>query len=165
MQKVSFLIVFFFLLMGCSESKKKEVQQQAKETIRTAKKETMDTKMNRLKEEGYQVFSYEEGDTTYLMQQYYLVFLKAGPKHDVNSTKTKDLMIKHLAFLERMGAEGYASLVGPLADDSDIRGIAIFNVATQKEADSLANLDPMVKAGMLEVEIHPWWTAKGGKLH
>ena len=31
-------------------------------------------------------------------------------------------------------------------------------------ADSLAKSDPMVKAGRLEIEIHPWWAAKGFQL-
>ena len=42
-----------------------------------------------------------------------------------------------------------------------IRGITIYNVPTLKMADSLANSDPMVKAGRLEIEIHPWWAGKG----
>ena len=28
-------------------------------------------------------------------------------------------------------------------------------------ADSLANANPMVKAGRFVIEIHPWWAAKG----
>ncbi len=35
---------------------------------------------------------------------------------------------------------------------------------TMKEADSLANLDPAVKAGRLVVETVPWWASKGSKL-
>ncbi|WP_311195804.1 hypothetical protein [Antarcticibacterium sp. 1MA-6-2] len=31
-----------------------------------------------LKRKGYQTFTYKEGDSTYLMQQYYIVFLKKG---------------------------------------------------------------------------------------
>ncbi len=31
-----------------------------------------------IKRDGYQTFSYKYGDTTYLMQQYYMVFLKTG---------------------------------------------------------------------------------------
>jgi len=64
-----------------------------------------------------------------------------------------------------MVREGYASLIGPFGDDGEIRGIVVYNTPTQKEADSLANLDPMVKAGRLKVEVHPWWTEKGGKLN
>ena len=118
----------------------------------------------KLKEDGYQTFSYKDGDTTYLMQQYYMVFLKSGPNRSQDSTEAAELQKKHLAHLSRLYEEGYTSLTGPMGDDGEIRGIVVFNTATQKEADSLARLDPMVKAGRLEVEVHPWWVAKGGKL-
>jgi uncharacterized protein len=48
---------------------------------------------------------------------------------------------------------GYADISGSFGDDSDIRGITIYNVPTLKMADSLANSDPMVKAGRLVIEI------------
>ena len=50
---------------------------------------------------------------------------------------------------------------GPFGDDGDIRGITIYNTPSMEIADSLANADPMVKAGRLKIEIHPWWAAKG----
>jgi len=37
----------------------------------------------------------------------------------------------------------------------------VYNVPTLKMADSLANLDPMMKSGRLIVEIKPWWAGKG----
>ncbi len=117
-----------------------------------------------LKDAGYQTFTYEEGDTTYLMQQYYLVLLKSGPQRSQDSTEAAELQKKHLQHLGRLYKEGYTSLTGPMGDDGEIRGIIVFNTPTQKEADSLAKLDPMVKAGRLIVETHPWWVAKGGKL-
>lgn len=117
-----------------------------------------------LKRRGYQTFRYEEGDSTYLMQQYYIVFLKRGANQNQDSTEAAELQRQHLAHLSRMAEEGYLNMAGPFADDGDIRGIAIYNTATQRQADSLARLDPMVQAGRLEVEIHPWWAAKGSKL-
>lgn len=118
-----------------------------------------------LQSKGYKTFTYEEGDTTYLMQQYFLVLLKAGPNRNQDSTETANLQKQHLAHLERMGREGYASLIGPLENHAEIMGIAVYNTPSIQQADSLANLDPMVKAGRLKVEVYPWWTAKGGKLN
>jgi hypothetical protein len=63
-----------------------------------------------------------------------------------------------------MYEEGFADISGPFGDDGDIRGITIYNVPTKKMADSLANMDPMVKSGRLMIEIHPWWAAKGFSL-
>lgn len=116
-----------------------------------------------LKEQGYQVFEYkdEEEDTTYLMQQYFIVFLKKGPNRSGSKAETDSLMTLHLAHLGRMYKEGYASISGPFGDDGDIRGITIYNTPTLEMTDSLARLDPMVKSGRLIVETHPWWAAKG----
>ena len=161
------LSAFLTLFISCDQSSKEE----ASEDIVEVKEDTiLEMEVNTksieedLKKKGYQTFSYNEGDTTYLMQQYYMVFLKSGPTRSQDSTEAAELQKKHMAHLERMATEGFTSLTGPMGDDGDLRGIVVFNTATQAEADSLANLDPMVKAGRLKVEIHPWWAAKGGKL-
>jgi len=125
----------------------------------------IDSIENDLQEKGYQTFRYEERDTTYLMQQYYMVFLKNGKNRNQDSTEAARLQKEHLTYLSKMAEEGYASLIGPFGSDGDIRGIVVYNTATLEEADSLARQDPMVKSGRLDVEVHPWWTAKGGKLN
>ena len=115
---------------------------------------------------GFQTFDYVDAKTqdTVLMQQYFMAFLKSGPIRSQNEEEAAKLQEAHLAHLGRMYDEGYADLIGPFGDDGDIRGIAVYNVPTQKMADSLANLDPMVKAGRLVIEMHPWWVAKGYSL-
>lgn len=117
-----------------------------------------------LSKNGYETFLMQDEDTTYLMQKYYVVFLKNGSNRDQDSTATAELQEQHMAHLSRMAEEGYASLIGPMGDDGDLRGIVIFNTPTAQMADSLSKLDPMVQAGRLQVEVRPWWTAKGGKL-
>lgn len=120
-----------------------------------------------LKEEltakGFEIFDYVDEKTkdTVLMQQYFIAFLKKGPNRSQNKFEADSLQTLHLAHLGRMYEAGYADISGPFADDGDIRGITIYNTPTLKIADSLANMDPMVKAGRLQVEIHPWWAAKG----
>jgi uncharacterized protein YciI len=98
------------------------------------------------------------------MQQYFIAFLKRGPIRSQNEEEAAQLQVEHLAHLGKMYKLGYADISGPFGDDGDIRGITIYNVPTLKMADSLANSDPMVKAGRLEIEIHPWWAAKGFSL-
>ena len=116
-----------------------------------------------LTDAGYQIFDYVDTKTgdTILMQQYFMAFLKRGPKRSQDSLTAAKLQEAHLAHLGRMYEEGYADISGPFGDDQDIRGITIYNVPTLKMADSLANMDPMVKAGRLVIEIRPWWAAKG----
>ncbi len=119
-----------------------------------------------LKAKGFQLFDYVDEKTkdTILMQQYFIVFLKKGPTRSQSEEEAAQLQKKHLAHLGKMYELGYADISGPFGDNGDIRGITIYNVPTQKMADSLANADPMVKAGRLVVEVHPWWAAKGFSL-
>ena len=116
-----------------------------------------------LTEEGYGIFDYIDETTrdTILMQQYFIAFLKSGPNRSQNKEEADSLQSLHLAHLGRMYKEGYADISGPFGDDGEIRGITIYNTPTREMADSLANMDPMVKSGRLIIEIHPWWAAKG----
>lgn len=116
-----------------------------------------------LTEKGYQTFDYidEKTKDTILMQQYFIAFLKRGPNRSQNEEDAQQLQKEHLAHLAKMYDLGFADISGPFGDDGDIRGITIYNVPTFKMADSLANSDPMVKAGRLVIKIHPWWAAKG----
>jgi uncharacterized protein YciI len=112
---------------------------------------------------GYQTFDYvdEASGDTILMQQYFIAFLKSGPVKSATKEEHDSLQALHLAHLGRMYEEGFADISGPFGDDGEIRGITIYNTPTLEMADSLANLDPYVKTGHLQIEIHPWWAAKG----
>lgn len=151
---------------GCKEvpkDKKEEslVVREQTEKIKTAKE---------LKEEltakGFEIFDYidEQTKDTVLMQQYFIAFLKRGPNRSQNKAVADSLQILHMAHLGRMYEDGHADISGPFGDDGDIRGITIYNTPTFEMADSLANLDPMVKSGRLLIEMHPWWAAKGFSL-
>lgn len=174
MKKNITLLAILLLALACNEQVEKngegnpsgaaETEEGNLQTDSLDQSQSIEERTAALKELGYQVFQYEDGDTTYLMQQYYIVFLKAGENREQDSLETARLMEQHLAHLTRMAEEGYSSLTGPMGDDGDLRGIVVYNTATLEEADSLAKLDPMVRAGRLEVEVHPWWTAKGGRL-
>jgi uncharacterized protein YciI len=100
----------------------------------------------------------------YEMKTYYLVFLKKGPDRSQDSVTVQKLQEQHIAHLEKMANDGKMDICGPLMDNIDIRGICIYNVATKEEAEKLANEDPMVKAGRLMVEVHPFYSAKGVSL-
>jgi len=130
--------------------------------VQAPEKSTMTLKKE-LTEKGFQIFDYVDEKTkdTVLMQQYFMAFLKKGPVRSQNEAEAAELQKQHLAHLSRMYELGYADISGPFGDDGDIRGITIYNVPTFEMADSLANLDPMVKSGRLVIEMHPWWAAKG----
>lgn len=156
---------FFVLLSICSSgcnSDKQPLTSGFQETILNEEASTAALR-DRLKQEGYEVFDYvdEQSGDTILMQQYFIAFLKSGPTRSQSREEADSLQRLHLAHLGRMYEEGYADISGPFGDDGEIRGITIYNTPTLRMADSLANLDPMVKAGRLVIEIHPWWAAKG----
>lgn len=103
-------------------------------------------------------------DKKYEMKTYYLVFLKKGENRTQDSVTVSKLQEQHMAHLTKMADSGKMDICGPLMEDIDIRGICIYNVATKEEAEKLANEDPMVKAGRLKVEVHPFYSAKGVSL-
>ncbi|MFH2103757.1 MAG: YciI family protein [Chloroflexota bacterium] len=95
------------------------------------------------------------------MMVVYLGLLKRGPKWTAEETpQVLALQEAHLANIDRMVEKGKLVLVGPLLDNSEIRGIYIFKVKSFKEAEKLTKRDPAVKAGRLTVDIHPWMIAK-----
>jgi len=161
------------LLMACKNDTKQpeapitEAVGNAKDSLVEAVEKPINKSVREIKEgltaKGFKTFDYvdEKTQDTILMQQYFIAFLKKGPIRGQNEEETVDLQNAHLAHLGKMYELGYADISGPFGDDGDIRGITIYNVPTLKMADSLANADPMVKAGRLEIEIHPWWAAKG----
>ncbi|WP_029038087.1 YciI family protein [Salinimicrobium xinjiangense] len=167
MKNAVFLIGVIVLMASCNQSRDTrgipgpdEVEVRQPDTVPP----TLEQRAEDLEEQGFQTFVYEEQGEKHLMQQYYIVFLKAGENRSQDSATAARLQQQHMAHLNRMATDGYLSLAGPFADDGDIRGIAVYHTPTQEMADSLARLDPMVQAGRLEVEIHPWWAAKGSKL-
>lgn len=105
-----------------------------------------------------------EVEKKYEMKTYYLVYLKKGPNRNQDSATTAKLQEQHMAHLTKMAETGKMDICGPLLDDTDVRGICIYNVATKEEAEKLANEDPMVKVGRLIVEVHPFYSAKGATL-
>jgi len=150
MRKV-YVLLLCMVIISCANEKKQKTQKQIKEE---------------LTQKGFQVFDYVDEKTkdTVIMQQYYIAFLKSGPDRSQSDAEAEILQNQHLEHLGKMYDLGYADISGPFGDDGDIRGVTIYNTPTYEMADSLANSDPMVKAGRLVIEIHPWWAAKGFSL-
>jgi uncharacterized protein YciI len=55
--------------------------------------------------------------------------------------------------LWRLQREKKIVLAGPLSNEGEIRGIAIFKVDTEEEVRELIETDPAVRAGRLSYEI------------
>lgn len=158
MKYKTLILLVIISIIAC----KTETEQAVDPGIEKEKVSTKELK-EELTSKGYQVFDYidEETKDTIIMQQYFIAFLKRGPNRSQSEEEANKLQEAHLAHLGKMYALGYADISGPFGDDGDIRGMTIYNTPNIKIADSLANADPMVKAGRLVIELHPWWAAKG----
>lgn len=100
----------------------------------------------------------------YEMKTYYFGFLKSGTKRDQSKEEVAKIQQAHLEHLKKLADAGQLVIAGPFLDNSEFRGVLIFNVETIEEAKKLANNDPAVKAGRLIVDIKPWMAAKGSCL-
>lgn len=164
MKNKALILLIFALLINCKHNEPVHESQIDQEVVKQEmQKPSMAEVKKKLQEEGYQIFDYVDEKTkdTVIMQQYYIAFLKRGDNRSQPEEEANKLQAAHLTHLGKMYELGYADISGPFGDDGDIRGITIYNTPTLEMADSLANADPMVKAGRLVIEIHPWWAAKG----
>ena len=94
----------------------------------------------------------------------YFAFLKRGPNRkegDDKNPEIQELQKAHIANIQRLAAMKKLLVAGPFGDNGDLRGIFVFRVGSLEEAQSLCATDPMVKAGRLVVELHPWQIPEG----
>ena len=92
------------------------------------------------------------------MTKYYLTLLVADPKAD--QAAAQKLLLPHLWHIRRMLDAKTFVAAGPFDGSGEIRGLFIIAAANLEEAQAIAQRDPMVKAGLLSAQIHPWWVAK-----
>ena len=96
------------------------------------------------------------------METVYLGFLRRGDKWTPEKTPaTEELQKAHLANINRLAEMKKLVVAGPFGDNTDLRGIFVFRVASIDEAKALAETDPAVKAGRLAIEMHPWHVPEG----
>jgi len=95
------------------------------------------------------------------MERYSLVLLKR-PVNPPLVADLDSLQEKHLAHLTAMHKAGKLVVAGPFGDQPDprLRGMCLYRTSLA-EAKALAEQDPAVKAGRLEVEALSWWVLKG----
>lgn len=100
------------------------------------------------------------GLDSYAVKQYYFVMLVEGPKRKeiTDPKEIEKLQAGHMANIGRLAKEGKLMLAGPFGDDTKWRGLFVFDCETKEEVEQLLATDPMIKAGRLGYEIHPWWT-------
>jgi uncharacterized protein YciI len=91
--------------------------------------------------------------------EFQMALYKRPAQNDPNKPAAPQaLREKHVAYVMSLLESGKVIIAGPLAEDGEIRGVAIFKTKTPDEAKSLVEADPMVKAGYMTIEMHPWWS-------
>lgn len=93
----------------------------------------------------------------YGMKPYVMAFLKSGPNRSGSPEERMKLQEAHMANIERMAEAGQLVLAGPFLDNTEIRGIYVFNVADTAVAREWTATDPAIQAGSLTMELHPWY--------
>jgi uncharacterized protein len=92
----------------------------------------------------------------------YLGFLYRGDKWTPEKTPaTEELQRAHLANIMRLAEMKKLVVAGPFGDNTALRGIFVFRVASIDEARELAATDPAVQAGRLKIDMHPWLVPDG----
>lgn len=98
------------------------------------------------------------------LDTFQLVLLKRpAERAELPEDEVNRLQAAHIAHLTRMAEEGHLVAAGPFGDQEDesLRGLALYRVGSVEEARRLAEADPAVEAGRLEVEVMTWYTEKG----
>jgi hypothetical protein len=83
---------------------------------------------------------------------YTLVLLKTAPGY--HQPGADAIIWEHGRRQFSLRGDGVLSIVCPVADDSDLAGVNIFD-ASAEEAAHLMDEDPAVQAGVLSYEVHP----------
>ena len=99
--------------------------------------------------------------TPMTMTKFYLTLLTKGAKVEEGSAADKQkLQLEHMWNVRRRLDDKSFATAGPFESAGDLRGIFVIAAKTADEAKAIAESDPSVKAGVLAIEIHPWWVAK-----
>ena len=90
-----------------------------------------------------------------------IILTRAANRPQLDDADGDSLQRQHLGHFSKMRAAGYMTVAGPVEGDDDIAGICIYRARSVEEARLLAEDDPSVRAGRLEVRTMTWLTARG----
>src|SRR5215469_11275760 len=90
-------------------------------------------------------------------KSYYLDLLmqKSPSAAQPREGERMEWMQKHLSYIRSQVEAGKFVLVGPILEESRLRGMAVIKADSLEQAQRIASGDPLVEAGKLEVEVHP----------
>jgi uncharacterized protein YciI len=98
------------------------------------------------------------------LQEFQLILLRRPDEAPDYDDETSELIQRqHLAFYAALREAGHVVTNGPVRDQPDeaLRGMSIFATESVGRARELANSDPAVQAGRLEVQAMSWLCPPG----
>jgi uncharacterized protein YciI len=97
---------------------------------------------------------------------YQLILLTRSPNRpDLDEAESDFLQRQHLGHFAKMRGAGYLTIAGPIDGDDEVAGICVYRARSVEEARILAQDDPAVRAGRLQVRAMSWFTTKGALSH
>ncbi|HJZ68765.1 MAG TPA: YciI family protein [Blastocatellia bacterium] len=101
-------------------------------------------------------------DAKFEMGTFYIDLLVKTPKLATEQpAEVQKIRQAHLKHLETLAANGKLVVAGPFVDTGRLAGLAVVTASSAEEAKSFEEADPLVKAGLMSVEVLKWWAAKG----
>ena len=92
------------------------------------------------------------------MQMHPFCMLLRGEQWDSKRNR-KELLVAHERYVGELRAAGKLGAGGRIEAPDDLVGLVIFRPVQLEEAQQLMGEDPAVKAGVLRVEYHHWWSS------
>jgi len=115
-------------------------------------------------EEEMTTFAQRKKQQTTMQQPsiYFVLFHSPGPQwvHSLSFREQPGVM-EHVAYMAAFAENGTLLLGGPFLDNSG--GMMILKAETMEEAEKIANDDPTVKSGLLNVQVRQWMAAMKGE--
>jgi uncharacterized protein YciI len=91
-----------------------------------------------------------------------LTLLMTGKALPRDQALVSKLQADHLVHLFQLEKDGKISIFGPVTDqDTNLRGIIIFNFTDLEKVKAELETDPYIKEGYLKYELYNWFTIPG----
>lgn len=89
-----------------------------------------------------------------------LMILTRGPKWQGADIEQRTVLLaNHLSYIEELHRAGKLAAAGNVERDPDMIGIVVFHRIPIEEARQAMAEDPAVKAGLVSIEAHRWWSS------
>lgn len=93
------------------------------------------------------------------MQVHPLCMMYRGAAWETMGDRRKAVMAEHVRYVTQLREQGKLSAAGPMEEPGDLVGMVIYRPIPVEEAQKLEESDPAVKAAVLRVEYHRWWSS------